>query len=445
MAGQTRYSELTFIGRDSGLARVVGRPLKRFLDVQAAGGVVLLIATAIALIWANSPWSESYFDLWHTKIDFKIGDIKIFGKDLGHFVNDGLMALFFFVVGLEIKRELVTGQLREFRNALLPAIAALGGMVVPALVFVAFNLGGDGIDGWGIPMATDIAFAVGIVSLLGPRIGSPLKIFLLTLAIVDDIGAIAVIALFYTDNLSYSWLLTAVGLLLVIWVLRVLRVWYIPIYILVGGLVWWATFKSGVHATIAGVVLGMMTPAKPLQSSEEARSIAEWLRDKEEVFLVDVRWAAFNISESVSVAQRLETALHPITSYIIVPIFALANAGVIINSDVLSRAAGSRVTLGIIAGLVVGKTVGITLFTWIAAKAKVAPLPRGMNLGNLIGLAMVAGIGFTVALFIAGLAYTADGMESIVAEAKIGILVASALAAILGLIILARATDPDDD
>jgi len=273
MAGQTRYSELTFIGRDSGLARVVGRPLKRFLDVQAAGGVVLLVATAIALIWANSPWSESYFDLWHTKIDFKIGDVKIFGKDLEHFVNDGLMALFFFVVGLEIKRELVTGQLREFRNAMLPAIAALGGMVVPALVFVAFNIGGDGINGWGIPMATDIAFAVGIVSLLGDRIGSPLKIFLLTLAIVDDIGAIAVIALFYTDNLSYSWLLTAVGLLLVIWILRVLRVWYIPIYVLVGVLVWWATFKSGVHATIAGVVLGLMTPAKPLQSSDEARSI----------------------------------------------------------------------------------------------------------------------------------------------------------------------------
>jgi len=445
MAGETRYSELTFIGRDSGLARVIGRPMKRFLDVQASGGVVLLIATAIALIWANSPWSESYFDLWHAKIDFKIGDLKIFGKDLEHFVNDGLMALFFFVVGLEIKRELVTGQLREFRNALLPAIAALGGMIVPALVFVVLNVGGEGIGGWGIPMATDIAFAVGIVSLLGSRIPRSLTIFLLTLAIVDDIGAIAVIALFYTDNLSYSWLLAAVGLLLVVWVMRVLRVWYIPIYVVVGLLVWWATFKSGIHATIAGVVLGMMTPAKPLQSSEEARSIAQWLRDKEEVFLVDVRWAAFNISESVSVAQRLETALHPITSYIVVPIFALANAGVIINGDVLSRAAGSRVTLGIIAGLVIGKTVGITAFTWVAAKAKVAPLPPGMNLGNLTGLAMVAGIGFTVALFIAGLAYTGDEMAGVVAEAKIGILIASAIAAILGLLLLAKATDPDDD
>jgi len=419
--------------------------MKRFLDVQASGGVVLLIATAIALIWANSPWSESYFDLWHAKIDFKIGDLKIFGKDLEHFVNDGLMALFFFVVGLEIKRELVTGQLREFRNALLPAIAALGGMIVPALVFVVLNVGGEGIGGWGIPMATDIAFAVGIVSLLGSRIPRSLTIFLLTLAIVDDIGAIAVIALFYTDNLSYSWLLAAVGLLLVVWVMRVLRVWYIPIYVVVGLLVWWATFKSGIHATIAGVVLGMMTPAKPLQSSEEARSIAQWLRDKEEVFLVDVRWAAFNISESVSVAQRLETALHPITSYIVVPIFALANAGVIINGDVLSRAAGSRVTLGIIAGLVIGKTVGITAFTWVAAKAKVAPLPPGMNLGNLTGLAMVAGIGFTVALFIAGLAYTGDEMAGVVAEAKIGILIASAIAAILGLLLLAKATDPDDD
>lgn len=436
MAGESIVSDLTFLGRDSALARRVMRPASRFMAVEAAGGIVLIIATAIALIWANSPWSESYTDLWHTHIDISVGSVEIFAEDLEHFVNDALMALFFFVVGLEIKRELVTGQLRNPRDAVLPAVAALGGMVVPALFYVIFNLGGDGANGWGIPMATDIAFAVGIVSLLGSRVPGILKIFLLTLAIVDDIGAIAVIAIFYSDDLSARWLIVTAVTAVVILIMRQLRVWWIPAYIAIGVFFWWATFKSGVHATIAGVALGLMTPAKPLQSAEEARKTADWLRDKAEVFLVDVRFAAFNIQESVSVAQRLESAIHPVTSFLVIPLFALANAGVKLSGDTLRDATTSPVTIGVVAGLVLGKTVGITAFTWIAIKLGIAERPRAMSNQHLIGLALVAGIGFTVSLFITGLAF--DDSQ-IIDEAKIGILFASFVAAIGGLLILRRA------
>lgn len=441
MAGDNIVSDLTFLGRDTALARRVGRPVTKFLAVQAAGGVLLLIATAAALIWANSPWGDSYRDLWHTHIDLTIGGVEIFADDLEHFVNDALMAIFFFVVGLEIKRELVTGRLRDPRVAALPAIAALGGMVVPAAIYVALNLGGAGIDGWGIPMATDIAFAVGVVSLLGNKIPRVLKVFLLTLAIVDDIGAIAVIALFYTDDLSIAWLVVAVATAVAIWVLRQLRVWYIPLYVVIGVFFWWATFKSGIHATIAGVVLGLLTPAKPLQSEDEARRMADWLRDKQEVFLVDVRYASFNIRESVSVAERLETAIHPVSSYLIIPIFALANAGVELGGGAIGNAMSSRVTWGIILGLVVGKAVGITAFTLAGAKLGLADMPRVMTPLNLLGLALVAGIGFTVSLFITGLAFK-GGASELIAEAKIGILFASAIAAIAGLVILSRSPDP---
>jgi len=435
MAQKSQYSELTFIGRDQGLSRVVGRPLKRFMEVQAAGGVLLILATIIALVWANSPWGDSYDSFWHTYVDLSIGDFEIFHESLVHFVNDALMAIFFFVVGLEIKRELVTGALKNPRDAVLPAVAALGGMVVPALIFVLLNLGdSEGVQGWGIPMATDIAFAIGVLSLLGDKVPRILAVFLLTLAIVDDIGAIIVIAIFYSKGISFAWMAAAFGLALFVWFLRKIRVWYFPIYIVVGTIFWWATYKSGVHATIAGVVLGLLTPATPLQTKEQANGFAEWLRDKEEVFLVDVRYASFHIQESVSVAERLESALHPITSYIIIPIFALANAGVVLSGDKLSAAMGSTVTWGVILGLIVGKTVGITGFSLAARSMGLVEFPRALTVPRLIGLAMVAAIGFTVSLFIAGLAY--ESGASVVDEAKIGILLASVVAGIAGALIL---------
>ncbi len=445
MDNPVSYSDLTWLGSDRPMARRVGRPAARFLRVEASGGVVLLLATAVALIWANSGWSDSYHDLFESQIDLRVGDIDVFAKNglehftLEEFINDALMAVFFFVVGLEIKRELVTGQLRNPRDAALPAIAAVGGMVVPALLYFALNPSGEAARGWGIPMATDIAFAVGVVSLLGSRIPRTLRVFLLSLAIVDDIGAILVIAVFYTDSLSAGWLLTALALLIAMAFLRQIRVWYWPLYLLIGVFVWWATFKSGVHATVAGVALGLLAPARPLQSAGQAREIASWLRDKEEVFPVDVRWAGFHIRESQSVAERMEVALHPITSFLIIPVFALANAGVALGGDALTDAASSAVTLGVILGLVVGKTVGVTIAALAAARFGIARLPRGMSPLHVVGLAMVAGIGFTVSIFISGLAFTDPAIED---QAKIGILFASFLAAGVGLALLRRVSPP---
>ena len=442
MAAKPPIPEITFIGSDSRLASRLGRPFRRFLEVEAAGGVVLLIATAVALIWANSPWSDSYTDLWHTDIEIVVGDFHL-GESHGHLdlellVNDALMVIFFFVVGLEIKRELVTGQLKDPRAAALPAMAAAGGMIVPALIFFAFNTSGPEADGWGIPMATDIAFAVGVLSLLGDKINRQMKVFILSLAIVDDIGAILVIALFYTESLSLGWLATAGVIIVMIMGLKQLRVWYIPLYVLLGLALWLAMFESGVHATIAGVILGLITPARPLQTRKQAAKWVQWLRDKgEELYGVDIEYAAFHMRESTPVSERLENAIHPISSFVIIPIFALANAGVDLGGGVLGDAAGSSVTWGVALGLVGGKILGITTFTMVGQRMSFTSAPQGMTNMHLLGLASVAGIGFTVSLFITGLAFEDAGL---IAESKIGILFASLVAGIIGLLILTRAT-----
>lgn len=442
MAAKPPIPEITFIGSDSPLASRFGRPFRRFLDIEAAGGIVLLFATAVALIWANSPWSDSYADLWHTEIDLTIGDFKL-GESHGHLdlellVNDALMVIFFFVVGLEVKRELVTGHLKDPRAAALPAMAAAGGMIAPALIFFAFNTSGPASDGWGIPMATDIAFTVGVLSLLGDRINRQMKVFILSLAIVDDIGAILVIALFYTESLSVGWLITAGVIVALILGLKQLRVWYIPLYVLLGIGLWLAMFESGVHATIAGVILGVITPARPLQTRRQAAQWVQWLRDKgDDLFGVDIQYAAFHMRESTAVSERLENAIHPISSYVIIPIFALANAGVDLGDGVLGDAAGSSVTWGVALGLVVGKIVGITSFTMIGQRMPFTTSPQGMSNSHLLGLASVAGIGFTVSLFITGLAYED---AALIAESKIGILFASVTAGIIGILILLRAT-----
>ena len=437
MAGNNLLSDLTFLSGPSRLARFVGRPIHQFAAIEAAGGILMLIAAVAALVWVNSPWQDSYDDFWHTHVSFSVGDYH-FDQDLKHIVQDGLMAVFFFVVGLEIKRELVNGQLRDPRFAALPAVAALGGMVVPALVYFAFNAGGPGQDGWGIPMATDIAFAIGVLSLLGNRIPRQMKVFLLTLAIVDDIGAILVIAIFYTSDLSGNWLLTAAILLAGILVLRRLHVWYLPVYLVVGVAFWLAVFESGIHATIAGVVLGLITPAKPLQSEDDARRWANWLQMQDLIHLDDVRRVGFHIRESQPVSLRIEEMLHPIAGYIIIPLFALSAAGVELSTDVLSDAVTSPVTGGVVLGLVVGKTVGISMFSWIAHRLGWVTIPNSMTGLHMVGLAMVAGIGFTVSLFISGLAFD---VPAIADESKIGILVGSLVAAVVGLGILSR-TEP---
>ena len=431
-------SPLTWIGTDRRLARRVGRPVRRFIRIEAAGGMVLLLATIAALVWANSPWSESYHDILETHISIEVGDLIHLDEPVEAWINDALMAIFFFVVGLEIKRELVVGELRQPRAAALPAIAAIGGMVVPALVYLAFNPSGPAAHGWGIPMATDIAFAVGVVSLLGNRVPSVMKVFLLSLAIVDDIGAIVVIAIFYTDDLSTGWLLVAVASIGVVVAMQLARIWWIPIYVVVGSFVWLAVFESGVHATIAGVILGVITPARPLHDKalSEEHHVRTALEGGAPVPVV--RRAAFELREQVSVVDRLEEALHPFSSLLIIPIFALANAGIELSSGTLADAATSPVTLGVASGLVLGKLVGVTLATWIAVRTGLASLPRAATWTHVVGLASMAGIGFTVSLFITGLAFDSPLVTD---EAKIGILAASALAAVIGVVVLLRAKE----
>lgn len=424
--------EETWSGGDTRFARVLARPMVKFLAQETASGVMLLVATATALILVNSPLGEAYHDFWETPLAIHLGSFELIDLTLEGWVNDGLMALFFFVVGLEIKSELVTGDLRDPRVAALPAIAALGGMAVPAFLYLVFNFGGDAAGGWGVPMATDIAFAVGVLALLGPRVPQRLKLFLLTLAIVDDIGAIVVIAIFYTSGIHLWWLAAAVVLTAVIVALRPLRVWYQPVYVLLGTAVWFATHESGVHATIAGVTLGLLAPAKPLLGTRVFENVEDILAG-DTADAAAVRDANFRIRESVPVTGRLTALLSPWTSFLIIPLFALANAGVKLSGDAISGALTSRVTWGVVVGLVIGKPVGVYAFASLALKWKIAVLPPGLRRIHLLGAGAVAGIGFTVALFIATLAFE-DG--AIAEQAVIGILSASVLATFAGWLIL---------
>ncbi|HVL32408.1 MAG TPA: Na+/H+ antiporter NhaA [Actinomycetota bacterium] len=425
------------------MPRLVLRPLKSFLDTEASGGILLLVAAVAALLWVNSPWGDSYEELWHTTLTVRLGDLVI-SEDLRHWINDALMAIFFFVVGLEIKRELVSGELRDPRAAALPAFAALGGMIGPALIYAAINAGGPGSDGWGIPMATDIAFAVGVLALVGRRAPASLKLFLLSLAIVDDIGAILVIALFYTDSVSFYALGVAAALLLLIVGLQRAYVRAMPVYAVVAAGVWLAVFESGVHATIAGVVLGLMTPASPFQPpqavSTHARRIADETSDDPAEAAEDVHhWLSLSSlsREAVAPLGRLEHLLHPWTSFVIVPLFALANAGVDLRGGGIGDAVANPVALGIIVGLVAGKIIGISSFAWLSTKIGLTRLPSGVRWSHIIAVSSVAGIGFTVSLFIAALAFSdADTLEA----AKVGILLASVLAGILGAVLMLRAS-----
>ena len=404
------------------------RPLVDFLHTEAAGGVVLLAATVVALVLANSPWSEAYQSFWHTSFSIEAGPLSL-TLDLQELVNDGLMAVFFFVVGLEIKRELVEGELRGARRAALPAIAAVGGMVIPAAIYLLINAGGPGERGWGIPMATDIAMAVGVLSLLGSRVRPSLKLFVLALAIVDDIGAILVIALFYSGGVRIAPLVGAAGMVVVVLVMRSVGVQAIPAYVVAGIVVWLFLHEAGIHPTITGVIFGLLAPTRPARRSD--------MIDESE--LTDLsspqaaRQTAAAARQSVSVVEWLEHGLHPWTSFLILPLFALANAGVPLNADALTIAVGSPITIGVVLGLVVGKTVGITAFAWLAVRTRAGEMPDGATWPSITGVAAIAGIGFTVAIFIAGLAFEDLGLQDL---AKIGILVGSLLAAVIGVLLL---------
>ncbi|MGD9933672.1 MAG: Na+/H+ antiporter NhaA [Dehalococcoidia bacterium] len=421
------------------------RPVQDFLARETAGGFAILAAAAVAFAWANSPWSEQYFDLWHSKITLDTGLLTI-KEDLGHLVNDGLMAIFFFMIGLETKRELLHGELAGFRKAALPVSAALGGLVLPALIFTAFNAGGDGARGWGIPMATDIAFAVAVLALLGKRAPFPLKVFLLGLAVADDLGAIAVIAVFYSDGLSGEALMYAGLLLAVILALRQFGVQRLDVYVLVGVLFWVAVLESGIHATIAGVLLAFLTPSRPRQGVEKFRSeadlfLSDFDRNRGDSDAQQAVLHAFEaaVRRSEAPLERLEHLIHPWVVFAIVPIFALANAGVQVTSEAFEGAVSSPVTYGVMLGLLLGKPIGIFVATWLAVRSGLASLPDGVTFAHVAGVGMIAGLGFTVSLFVTDLAYDTP---QLIDEAKLGILVGSIVAAAAGVVFLRLAVKP---
>lgn len=402
--------------------------LREFLHLETSGGIFLMVATVTALVLRNSPFGEVVAHFWHQHAIVRVGPVSI-DESLTHWVNDGLMALFFFVAGLEIKRELVVGELRDPRRAALPAVAALGGMIVPAGVYLMINIGGSGAGGWGVPLATDIAFAVAVLAMVGKGLPSGLKVFLLSLAIADDIGAVVVIALFYSSAISFTWLGVVAGLIAVVIVMKRLDIWFVPAYTLVGIGLWVAMFESGVHATLAGVILGLMTPAiarKPTPTNVDVEPAIP-LGVLREV-LVDAR-------ETVPVTERLLHILHPWTAFVVLPLFALANGGVELSVSGLGDAATSPVTLGIVLGLVAGKGIGIFLATRIAVAAGIGSLPTGVTWRSVAGVGLLGGIGFTVSLFITGLAFVDPHVQD---AAKIGVLAASVLAASLGVMVLRK-------
>ena len=413
-------------------------PFQRFLHTASASGLVLLAATAVALILANSPWRGAVQDFWNTTLTIGAGDFAL-AYPLWYWVNDGLMTLFFFVIGLEIKRELVHGELSDKRKVALPVIAAVGGAAIPALVFLAVLGGEAGARAWAVPMATDIAFVVGILALLGSRVPAGLKIFLLSLAIVDDIIAVLIIAFFYSGALSVAWLVGAVAGFGLLTVFNKAGVRSVGVYVFTGAFIWLCTLKSGIHPTVAGVFLGLLTPASAwlarshLKDTIEVTSKA--LREGDDQ---DKRACVAHLHrvtrESVSPLARLEHNLHPWVAFAIMPLFALANAGVMLQPSTLT----STLAIAIAVGLLVGKTLGISAAAWIAVRSGAARLPTGVTWPVVVAGGMLSGIGFTMSLFIASLGLEGAMLES----AKGGILLGSLVAGIGGYVLLRRLLPP---
>ena len=422
------------------------RPFQNFLEKEASGGILLLIFTVVALVWANSPFAESYSHLWHTKFSISFGDFNL-DYSLHHWINDGLMAIFFFVVGLEIKRELLVGELSSLKKASLPIMAALGGMIFPALFYVFFNFGKESISGWGIPMATDIAFVIGILALLGSRVPTGLKVFITALAIADDIGAVLVIAFFYTSNISIVSLSFAGGVMLLLIAANLSGVRNLIVYTVLGIILWLSFLFSGVHATVAGVLLAFTIPASSrIDTSQFLLKGKKLLEDFDHsgeegpnVLSNEAREGIVqnleeNCEKILTPLQRLEHKLHPWVSFFIMPVFALANAGVIITGNFISELT-DPVSFGIVTGLFIGKQLGISAFTWLSVKLKLASLPFSVTWKQIYSAGILAGIGFTMSLFIANLAFTSEELLTI---SKVGILTASLLSGFIGFFILRK-------
>jgi NhaA family Na+:H+ antiporter len=417
--------------------------VRRFLRIEAASGVLLLACAVISLLLANSLLGHAVHEFWQTPIHLGVGGWEL-NRPLEWWINDGLMTVFFFVVGLEIKRELMTGELRTVKKAALPVIAAVGGMLVPAGVYLLFGQSGPAQRGWGIPMATDIAFVVGVMTAFGQRVPFGLKIFLLSLAIADDMGAVMVIALAYSEHLNLMMLVLAGGGFVLTVVLNGLGVRSVLIYSVVGAATWLATYHSGIHPTVSGVLLGLLTPYRAWIGQDALRlawdDLSERLNGRsEEVGLTpaDVSVLRYAAYEAVAPLHRLEHNLHPWVGFVIMPVFALANAGV----EVKLAAITDPVALGVAAGLLLGKPLGIVSFAWLAVRMKLSALPTGVTWPMMLAGGLLGGIGFTMSLFVAGLAF--PGNAELLMAAKTGIILGSVLAAILGSTVLAMSLKSD--
>lgn len=429
---------------DEAFHRRVARGFGQFMHTQSSGAIVMLIFTVLALALANSPLWEQYAAFWELHAGVLFEDWT-FEQSLLHWIDDALMAAFFFVVGLEIKREVIVGELSTLKKAALPILAAVGGMVVPALLYLSVNAGTEYVDGWGIPMATDIAFALGVLALLGSRIPSPLKVFLAALAIVDDIGAILVIALFYTEEIATQWLFVALAVVLVMALMNYLGIDGPTPYFIMGMLLWFAMFNSGIHATIAGVMAAFTIPAKAKLSPMEFTIFARDKLDEieachveeahilsdpqQQLCALEIRDAAVH---SAAPLQRLEFGMHPFTTFLVLPLFAFANAGVRVVESPMSELFGTAAT-GIALGLIVGKPVGIALFSWLAVRMGISALPQGVRWSHIVGAGLLGGIGFTMSIFVSSLAFTDSAALT---EAKAAILVSSVIAGVLGYSVL---------
>lgn len=410
----------------------VAPSVREFLATEAGGAVLLLAAALIALVWANSPWADAYTALWSTPLGFSVGDWS-FELDLHHWVNDALMAVFFLVVGLEVNREITSGELRDPRTVAVPALGAVGGLLVPIVIYLLIVPEGDATHGWGIVMSTDTAFLVGVLALFGPRCPDRLRLFLLTLAIVDDIGAISVMAIFYTDDVALVPLAVAGVVVVGLLVLRWLRVWRLGPYLAAAVVLWVAVYASGVHATLAGALVGLLLPARPARQ-RDVEAVAKYAKAlREETTAERVHLTELAARAAVPVSDRLQRVLHPWSAYVVIPLFGLANAGVALDPESLREAARSPITIGVAVALVVGNAIGIFGASAIAIRTGLGQLPGRVRYGHLLGGAVLAGIGFTIALFIAELAFEDDGLRD---QAKIGILAGSLVAAVLGTALL---------
>lgn len=410
------------------LVQQVAAPMRDFMATEAGSAGLLLAATVIALVWANSPASESYSDLWGTELSIRLGDRGV-TEDLHGWVNDGLMVFFFFVVGLEVRRELAMGELTDRARVRIPLLAALTGIAVPAAVFLALNPSGEAARGWGVAISTDTAFVLGVLALVGTAAPTQLRVFLLTLAIIDDVAALVIIAVFYSDDVTIGPLVVAAACVLTILALGRLHVWRGPAYFVVSLVLWVAMLESGVHPAIAGVVIAVCIAVYPPRREEVERAAMLTRAFRQSPVPELARSAKLSVERAVSPNERMQELLHPWTSYVVVPVFALANAGVEVDAGILRDTLTSSLGLGVIAGLVAGKLIGVGAVTLVAARLGLGQLPRGVGRGDVVAGAALTGIGFTVSLFIADLAFTDPVLRD---EAKIGVLVASLVAALLG-------------